>query len=193
MKNFSITFLFLITSLVLLAQEPANVCLSATEILLLQSINAERMKAGLDSIPYSSSLTSVGQLHCNDLAETGPDKRPCNMHSWSDKGAWTGCCYTADHRKAECMWGKPRELTNYQGDGFEIAFFEDPLPKDARTLALHAMEAWGKSPNHYNLIMNRKQWKKVRWKAMGVGEYGGYVCVWFGREADTAAAPQRCN
>jgi hypothetical protein len=33
-------------------------------------------------------------------------------------------------------------------------------------------------------MINRGIWSKVHWKAVGVGIYQGYACVWFGEEED---------
>ena len=63
----------------------------------------------------------VAEAHVQDLSYNQPVGGQCNMHSWSDRGSWSGCCYTDDHAASQCMWDKPRELTRYPGNGFEIA------------------------------------------------------------------------
>lgn len=157
--------------------------LSEKEGELFALINAYRAEKNLSPVPFSPSLTEVAQIHAKDLSEQNPDKSDrCNMHSWSKKGKWTPCCYTRDHAEAACMWKKPSELTDYQGDGFEIAFNTtgEPDPEDA-------LRRWKGSPGHHHVIINSGTWKAVEWNAMGVGIYGGYVLVWFGREEDPAA------
>jgi len=97
--------------------------LTQEETNLYNLIMQYRAEKGLPSIPLSTSLTFVAKTHAKDLDQYQPDKGNCNMHSWSNKGPWTPCCYTRDHAKAKCMWDKPKELTNYSGNGFEIAYW----------------------------------------------------------------------
>lgn len=158
-----------------------DVNLSPFEAALFDEINSYRAKHGLPPIAFSPSLTKVAQLHSRDLAINQPHRRSnCNMHSWSKKGNWSACCYTPDHKRSACMWNKPRELTSYQGDGFEIAFFSTAAYNDARSFSEDAIKNWSKSSGHNNVILNKSTWKKVTWKAMGVGHYDGYATVWFG-------------
>lgn len=167
------------------AQVSSEVCLSAFEKQLYDEINAYRAKHNLPPVKLSRSLTQVAQIHCRDLAENRPDASGnCNMHSWSRKGPWTPCCYTPDHKRASCMWDKPRELTKYQGDGYEIAFFSTAIYPDAESFAQDAIFNWSKSKGHNDVIINRGTWRGVTWKAVGVGYYGGYATVWFGKLDD---------
>lgn len=91
------------------------------------------------------------------------------------------------------MWDKPRELTNYQGDGFEISFFSSYIYSSPAAFAKDILDGWKKSPNHNNVIMNKNIWKKVNWQAIGIGIYGDYADVWFGKEEDSAGGPQPCD
>jgi len=167
------------------AQISQEVCLNAFEKQLYYEINAYRAKRNLPAIKLSHSLTMVAQIHCRDLAENRPHASGnCNLHSWSRKGPWTPCCYTPDHRRASCMWDKPRELTKYQGDGYEIAYFTTVVYPDAQSFAKDAVFNWSKSKGHNDVIINRGTWRNVTWKAMGVGYYGGYATVWFGKLDD---------
>jgi uncharacterized protein YkwD len=150
---------------------------TADEAELLELIDAYRAKNGLPSIPISTSMMIVAQTHAEDLAVNNPVTRECNLHSWSDAGAWGGCCYTDDHAQAQCMWDKPRELTDYVGDGFEIAASGTPT-------ALSALTAWQGSPGHNDVIINAGTWADYPWNAIGAGMNNGYAVVWFGGEAD---------
>lgn len=138
-----------------------------------------RTEKGLRSIPFSSSLTLVAQMHVKDLFNNRPDQGNCNPHSWSSKGSWTPCCYSSDHSQAACMWSKPKELTSYKGNGYEIAFWAS----DEATAA-EALESWINSPGHNEVIINQGIWKG-QWNAIGVGLYKNYAVVWFGNELDT--------
>ena len=146
---------------------------------LFEMINAYRVSKGLAAIPFSASLTTVSELHVQDLADNQPVKGQCNLHSWSDKGSWSACCYTDDHTAKQCMWNKPRELTSYTGDGFEIAAWSS-----VDITVEQAVSLWKGSAGHNNVILNKDIWKDVEWKAMGAAIYHGYAVVWFGKETD---------
>ncbi|MBK7030062.1 MAG: CAP domain-containing protein [Bacteroidales bacterium] len=190
---------FVCTPLFSLAQNshPENVspqaCLTTTEQYLAKMINAYRVSEGLPALPYSYSLSLVAGIHCQDLYESYTHSGRCNLHSWSDKGSWTSCCYTDDHKKAECIWNKPRELTSYQGDGFEIAYYTTRALEDPKEYASDILESWKGSPGHNAVIINKGIWKSVEWNAMGIGIVDGYATVWFGKLADPAGVPDLCE
>ncbi len=148
---------------------------------LINLVNDYRESKGLARIPASASLNKVAQLHVKDLVENHPNQAPCNMHSWSDKGSWKPCCYTSDHKKASCMWSKPRELTSYKGDGYEIAARVGPHDITAKK----ALSLWKKSYGHNSVIINKGIWKQLEWQAIGAAMYKGYAVVWFGEKKDT--------
>ncbi|MFB6307176.1 MAG: hypothetical protein ABEH43_09365, partial [Flavobacteriales bacterium] len=128
----------------------------------------------------SGSLSMVAQVHAKDLQENEPQsEKGCNLHSWSKSDKWKGCCYTPDHQNANCMWKKPKELTNYKGNGFEIASINTK-----EMTAGEAFETWRKSTQHRNVILNRKTWKDTEWNAIGVGIFENYATVWFGKKKD---------
>lgn len=157
------------------AQQP-----SPDEKQLYNLLMAYRKANGLPLIPLSHSLTIVAQTHAADLEENYTRNDRCNMHSWSNKGKWTPVCYTADHAQSKLMWAKPRELTSYTGNGYEIAFAED---EDFLANAPNAIDAWKQSKQHNAVILNRGTWKK-KWNAIGIGIVGSYAVVWFGNEPD---------
>ena len=164
---------------------PPEVCLSEFESALYAELNNYRSIHNLPPIPISRSLTLVAQVHCRDLAVNQPHKRSnCNMHSWSGNRLWSACCYTPDHKRSACMWDKPRELTPYTGDGFEIAFHSTATYSTTRAFTEAAIGLWSKSKGHNDVIVNRGTWKNVKWKAVGVGYYGGFATVWFGMVDD---------
>ncbi len=108
--------LCLLSALASFAQQPTE-----EELKLYNLIMEYRQEHNQPVIPLSKSLTIVAQTHVKDLQENRPVHGNCNMHSWSDQGPWTPCCYTPDHAQATAMWNKPRELTAYTGKGYEIA------------------------------------------------------------------------
>jgi hypothetical protein len=149
-------------------------------------INQYRQQKNLPEVAYSPSLSYVARVHAQDQTGHHVYKSRCTLHSWSSDGSWSSCCYTADHKQAECMWNKPRELTSYSGDGFEISFYSTFKYVTEAAFAADALAGWKKSQGHNSVIINLGQWKKTEWKAMGVGIHGNYINVWFGKEVDGA-------
>ncbi len=181
-------FLFIGIGLTSFSQEKTDlskVKLTKEEMQLYDMLMTYRKSKRLPAIPLSASLTHVAQTHVRDLAKHNPDAADkCNMHSWSDQGPWSSCCYTRDHKQARCMWDKPKELTNYQSNGYEISYTSsgDATPEKA-------MAAWKKSSGHNEVMVNKGIWKDDNWQAVGIGIFEGRACIWFGKEADSAGAP----
>ena len=160
--------------------DPPELSWQATdlELELYEAINDYRAANSLPPIPYSPSLSRVARTHSTDLLQESPHTvGDCNLHSWSDAGPWSSCCYTPDHAEAACMWDKPRELTDYPGNGYEISVF-------GTTTAQDALDAWKGSAGHNNVILNLEGWVDFPWSAMGVGADGAFINVWFGGESD---------
>ena len=152
--------------------------LSNEESELYNLIMKYRSSKNLPRIPISKSLTFVAQTHVRDLENNKPDLGNCNMHSWSNKGAWTSCCYTSDHAKAQCMWDKPSELTSYKGYGYEIAYGSS----GGSVTPIGAINGWKGSSGHNAVIINQGIWSSHPWEAIGIGIYKGFAVVWFGEE-----------
>lgn len=165
-----------------------EVCVSQEEQKLYDLIMSYRKSKNLKPIPLSSKLSLVAQVHARDLVENFKfdPKGKCNPHSWSKKGKWSACCYTNDHKAAQCMWDKPKEIADYEKPGYEIAYYSS---KGAT--AEEGLAGWKVSPAHNPLIINSEMWSKVEWKAIGVGIYGEYGIVWFG-EAEDSLVPSLC-
>jgi len=182
MKTISVFISFLI--LVGFDQRPHpsdTACLSPEEKKLYDLIMDYRRDLKLETIPLSESLTLVAQTHARDLSENykfDPANK-CNPHSWSQKGKWTSCCYTNDHKKASCMWTKPKEIAGYPGNGFEIAYYSS-LGANAQ----EGLDGWKISPGHNPLLINSGTWEKVKWNGIGIGIYKEYGLVWFGEALD---------
>jgi hypothetical protein len=174
---------------------PARICLSDYEQALFEELNRYRAQHKLPALVLSHSLTLVAQTHCRDLQINQPHRRSnCNMHSWSNKGPWSACCYTPDHRRSSCMWQKPSELTPYKSDGFEIAFYSTARYANASAFAADAVQNWSKSKGHNDVIINKGTWRNVEWKAVGIGHYGEFATVWFGETTDPVSEmPGRCE
>lgn len=164
-----------------------SVSLSAEETKLYELIMSYRASYNLPSIPLSPALTYVAHTHVRDLAAYHPTGE-CNLHSWSEHGEWTPCCYTSDHAQAQLMWNKPRELTTYTGAGYEIAFYNS-----AGATAASALAGWKPSHGHNTVVINQEQWSSKTWKAIGIGIYRNYAVVWFGEELDPSTDDKVSN
>jgi uncharacterized protein YkwD len=166
-----------------------EICLSEEENKLYELIMQYRKSKKLKPIPISSKLTKTAQAHVRDLADNYvyEEGNKCNPHSWSDKGTWTPCCYTPDHKQAECMWKKPREIAGYAGNGYEIAYYSS-----AGASAQEGLDGWKKSQGHNPLLINSGIWEKMEWKSLGIGLYKEYGVVWFGDQPDDEK-PEICN
>jgi hypothetical protein len=140
---------------------------------LAELINDYRATLKLPRVAVSPALTKVAQAHVRDLAVNKPVKEGCNLHSWSGKGDWSGCCYDSSKEAARCMWVKPKEIAGYQGHGYEIAATASGLTPE------HALEMWQKSPAHHEVMINKGIWTKP-WRAMGVAIEGDFGVAWFG-------------
>jgi uncharacterized protein YkwD len=141
-------------------------------------LNVYRSQNGKSTIPCSPSLKKVADTHVHDLNDNKPhEQAQCNLHSWSNKGSWSACCYTSDHAQAQCMWDKPRQLTVYTGNGYENAASGVSSPS-------HAIEVWKSSPGHNEVMLSNGTWASHPWKAVGAGLYNGYSALWFGEVTD---------
>jgi hypothetical protein len=156
---------------------PSAVELTRAEEELYSRIMEYRREHGLPAIPVSKSLSFVAKLHVRDLENHNPSTR--NFHSWSGNGPWQSVNYTPDHRYAKLMWTKPRELTKYPGNGYEIIYMHRN-----RATVQDAFGAWKTSPPHDIVMRNQDSWKRINWEAIGIGIFGHYAAVWFGEETD---------
>jgi uncharacterized protein YkwD len=188
MKNIA-PLIICLASLLAIPAFCQEICLSEEEKKLYDLMMQYRKSKKLKAIPLSAKLTKTAQAHVRDLAENYvyEDGARCNPHSWSDKGAWSSCCYTSDHKEAKCMWAKPKEIAGYASDGFEIAYWSS-----AGANAVEGLEGWKKSPGHNPLIVNLGTWEKMEWKAVGIGFYKEYGVVWFGTLEDEET-PKVCK
>jgi len=161
------------------AAQPVDAAPAPAMWILVETINDYRASRGLDPVRFSPSLQRVAEVHAQDLADHFAGFEPgCNLHSWSESADWTGCCYTSDHAQARCMWNKPRELTAYPGDGYEIS---SGGVFDAES----ALRSWQGSDAHHDVIINAPPWN-IPWRAVGGAIRGRYAVVWFGHEVDPA-------
>ena len=158
---------------------------SEKEAKLYYIINAYRESKGLQKLSFSKSLTIVARTHVSDSNTYTPENQrdsrgmQGNLHSWSNHGSWTPMVYTSDHEYAANMWSKPRELTSYTGNGYEISSWNSGniTPEDA-------LDLWKNSSGHNAVMTTQGNWSDL--KTMGVAIDGKYAHVWFGSAADQA-------
>ena len=158
---------------------------SEKEAKLYYIINAYRESKGLQKLSFSKSLTIVARTHVSDSNTYTPENQrdsrgmQGNLHSWSNHGSWTPMVYTSDHEYAANMWSKPRELTSYTGNGYEISSWNSGniTPEDA-------LDLWKNSSGHNAVMTTQGNWSDL--KTMGVAIDGKYAHVWFGSAADSA-------
>ena len=159
--------------------------LSEKEAKLYYLINAYRESLGLPKLSFSKSLTIVARAHVSDSNAYEPENQvdsrgmQGNLHSWSANGGWTPVVYTSDHRYANNMWSKPRELTAYTGNGYEIS-----SASGGNISPEAALNLWKGSSGHNAVMTGQSGWSML--KTMGVAIDGRYAHVWFGSDADPA-------
>lgn len=151
----------------------------ASDQALVDAINDYRTDKGLAAIPKSPALMKTAKAHVKDLSDNNPVHGDCNLHSWSDNGDWSECCYTDDHANADCMWSKPNEIAGYPGDGYEIA-----AGGGGAIDAESALEQWKGSSGHNAVILNKDIWADNDWLALGAAIDGEFAVAWFGEVAD---------
>lgn len=158
--------------------------LSEEEMELYELVMAYRAEKGLPRIAISPALTYVAQVHARDVYDYyGEIPAGCNSHSWSSHGPWTRCDYYPDHRNASGMWNKPRELTDYHGNGYEIAHYYTP-PSSGTCTPEGSLRGWQNSPGHNAVMVNLNNWSSITWRAIGLGMYKGVAVIWFGEGND---------
>ncbi|GAM10706.1 hypothetical protein OR1_02999 [Geobacter sp. OR-1] len=161
-------------------------CLSKDEAELAAKINKLRVDNKLPPLPVSKSLYTVAKWHVIDLALFAPHEnktdssgKPCDLHSWSDKGAgrgeWKPLCYTADHKYALDMFKKPHEIVNYMANGYENIYWTSAPLNPAMV-----MNGWENKKDEKDIILQQGNFRRNRWTSMGIGIYGNYASVWFG-------------
>ena len=181
-----IFFLFFAAGLV--RSQVPDICLTKDEYRLYSLVNEKRVKKGLSVIPISKSLSYVAKMHARDLFHNNPDTAFCSLNSWSDQGTWIACCHSKYTPNPSCILNKPAELTKYTGEGHELCFWDsETLHPDT------VIKFWMSVDQTREIILNEKKWSYFTWKAIGVGMYKGYVCLWLGEAIDAEPEPRLCG
>ncbi len=167
---------------------PENFCLSNAEIQLFEKINELRLNYEKEALQLSTSLSFVAKTHVNDLQTNHPDTSVCNLSSWSDKGIWSPCCYNSYIPDPDCMWDKPKELTNFTYRGYELVVFFDDSPLVDSVITL-----FSESKEVLDMILTQGNYKNKKWVTCGVGLNEHYVSIWFAQRKDPAPTPVLCD
>lgn len=154
--------------------------ISQDETILFNMINDMRRQNKLPSIPLSPDLCKVAQTHIADLIKWKPQEKGCSLHSWSGSGKWTSCCNTKEVFGIQCMKSKPREITGYPGDGYELIYWGEDNATPAEAAAL-----WKQVSASSDMILSQAKWSGYQWKAIGVGIKSGYAILWLGDAENT--------
>lgn len=80
------------------------------------------------------------------------------------------------------MKSKPREITGYPGDGYELIYWGEDNATPAG-----AAELWNQVEASSDMILSRAKWSGYQWKALGVGLKDGYAVLWLGDAEDINA------
>jgi hypothetical protein len=149
------------------------------ETILFNMINDMRRQNKLTSIPLSLNLCKVAQTHIADLIKWKPQEKGCSLHSWSGSGKWTSCCNTKEVFGIQCMKSKPREITGYLGDGYELIYWGEDNATPAE-----AADLWKQVGASSDMILSQAKWSGYQWQAIGVGIKSGYAVLWLGDAED---------
>jgi uncharacterized protein YkwD len=126
-------------------------------------VNNYRAENGLPRIPLSCSLCTVA----NYKIQNGYG------HDWT--GRWA-CDFDSDWN---CMWDKPRQLTGYNGNGYE-----NWAGGSGSMSPSEAFRLWQGSSGHNTVMLNQGQWASRTWRAIGSAVYDGQAVLWFGEKSD---------
>lgn len=173
-----------------------NTPLSAKEKELARLVNEYRVSKGLKPMPVSKSLTYVARTHNKDQIQHFrldlKDSRglKANSHSWSKYGNWTPMNFTEDHKYDEYMWNKPKELTNFKVNGYEIAHYnyidnELDFKTNLNAIPKDSLNGWKRSPGHNDVIVGNNGWDTL--SVMGVSIHGNFADIWFADETNDPA------
>lgn len=169
-------------------QIPDDFCISGVENQLFESINIFLTENGKKPLQLSKSLSYVAKVHINDLQQNHPDTSICMLSSWSDKGEWTPCCYNAYVHDPDCMWDKPKELTNFKYRGYEIAlFFEEEFNADTVMQLLYS------SNRVLDMLLTKGDYLSKKWVCMGIGINDNYTSIWLAQRSDKDGRPELCD
>lgn len=161
--------------LIMIANDTLGKAITQDEKILFNMINDMRLQNQLMAIPLSADLCKVARTHIADLIKYKPQEKGCSLHSWSGGGKWTSCCNTKEVFGIQCMKSKPREITGYKGDGYELIYWGEDKASPA-----DAVNLWKQVDASTDMILSRNKWNGYEWKALGVGIRDGYAILWLG-------------
>jgi hypothetical protein len=90
--------------------------------------------------------------------------------------------------QGECIRNKPKELTAYTGEGYELTYAEV-----FNTNADTVFKFWSSIDEANEFLLNEGPWEKKSWRAMGIGIYKSYAVLWMGQKTDALPSPVLCS
>lgn len=172
---------------------------------LTNAVNDHRASKGKPRLPVSISLIAVAQDHVINQEYgdwSGFSSNQCNLHTWLDDvedDRFDGCCYTADHSNANCMWRKPSQITagwnpssngcqamrnQFKHYGYEISHGASGFQVTAQS----AVNGWQGSPPHRAVMLSEGNWEQFT-KTIGCAMGENYAHCWFAMEDPNEKVP----
>merc|ERR1712212_578296 len=133
---------------------------------IVRLVNDYRAQNGLPHISLSCSLCTVARYKVeNGWRPNWTGRWACNFHSVD----WN------------CMWAKPRQLTGYNGYGYENWAYASPRMNPSQ-----AFRQWQGSSGHNAVMLNQGIWTDSTWRAIGaaISPSNGQASLWFGEKSD---------
>lgn len=181
-----IAVFLLLAAVTFSSQAQQGVCIDEEELALANQVNHFRKQNDLNVLPVSAALSYVADVHVKDLYLHYNPLGDCNLLSWSDGGRWKECC--ASGEDYDCMHGKPAELTQYRGKGYELVYYQN-----TQVTSGLAFNAWKENASAKNMILQQGKYEDKNWQALGVALFDGYASIWFGESTDDQGEPPLCS
>lgn len=179
-KVISLIGLLLICNLAI-AQNYKSVNINDIETQILNLVNKHRIDNGLPELEISQALCYVADEHARDLYDNKTYEKTNSLHSWSRKSGYKPINFYKGKNAIKKIKVKPKEIVNYVGDCLEIAYYNDGIVN-----AENIVSFWKMQHQTNSLILNSQPYSYPRWEVMGIAEYNGFVCLWFGPTTENA-------
>lgn len=165
-----------------IAQNYKSVNINDIEAQILNLVNKHRIDNGLSELEISQALCYVADEHVRDLYDNKTYEKTNSLHSWSRKSGYKPINFYKGKNAIKKIKAKPKEVVNYVGDCLEIAYYNDGIVN-----AENIVSFWKMQHQTNSLMLNSQPYAYPEWEVMGIAEYNGFVCLWFGPTTDNAS------